>query len=90
MEILGDLKKEAIAGKPLPEERVKDFANKLFPMEIIVNDLYLDLVQNDLMGKGPSLDGRPNARMQKAVQSSSGQRGLVVDQTLEEKSIYKW
>lgn len=90
MEILGDLKKEATAGKPLPEERVKDFANKLFPMEIIVNDLYLDLVQNDLMGKGPSLDGRPNVRMQKAVQSSSGQRGLVVDQTLEEKSIYKW
>jgi hypothetical protein len=28
--------------------------------------------------------------MQKAVQSSSGQKGLVVDQTLEEKSVYKW
>ncbi|TSJ41490.1 hypothetical protein [Fluviicola chungangensis] len=90
MEILGDLKKEATAGKPPPEDRVKDFANKLFPVEIIVNDLYLDLVHNDLMGKGPSLDGRPNVRMQKAVQSSSGQKGLVIDQTLEEKSVYKW
>ena len=90
MEILGDLKKEAEEGKTPPEDRVKDFANKLFPMETVVNLHYKVLVKGDLLGNLVSMDGRPNVGMKKAVTSSSGQKGFLVEETLEEKSIYKW
>jgi hypothetical protein len=90
MEILGDLKKEFEEGKKPSTDRVRDFANKLFPIETVVNLHYKTLLKGDLLGNGPSLDGRPNVGMQKAVQSSSGQKGFVVEETKEEKSIYKW
>lgn len=90
MEILGDLKKETEEGKTPSEDRVKDFANKLFPMETVVNLHYKVLVKGDLLGNAVSMDGRPNVGMKKAVASSSGQKGFLVEETLEEKSIYKW
>jgi len=90
MEILGDLKKETEEGKTPSEERVKDFANKLFPMETVVNLHYKVLVKGDLLGNVVSMDGRPNVGMKKAVASSSGQKGFLVEETIEEKSIYKW
>lgn len=90
MEILGDLKKETVEGKVPSEDRVKDFANKLFPMETVVNLHYKVLVKGDLLGHAVSMDGRPNVAMKKAIASSSGQKGFLVEETEEEKSIYKW
>lgn len=89
MEILGDLKKEFEEGKTPSEDRVKDFANKLFPVETIVNLHYKVLVKGDFLGNGPSMDGRPNVGIQKAVQSK-GQKGFLIEESKEEKSIYKW
>jgi hypothetical protein len=89
MEILGDLKKEFDDVKKPSEERVKDFANKLFPVDTVVNAHYKALLKGDLLGNGPSMDGRPNVGMQKAIQSGS-QKGFVIEETQEEKSIYKW
>lgn len=90
MEILGDLKKETQEAKVLPEDRVKDFANKLFPMETVVNMHYKLLVKGDLLGNTVSMDGRPNVGLKKAVESKSGQKGYLIEETEEEKSIYKW
>lgn len=90
MEILGDLKKEAHEGKALPEDRVKDFANKLFPMETVVNLHYKVLLNGDLLGNPISFDGRPHVGIKKAVASESGMRGYLIEETEEEKSIYKW
>ncbi|HEY0669530.1 MAG TPA: SEC-C domain-containing protein [Sphingobacteriaceae bacterium] len=90
MEILGDLKKEAQEGKAPPEDRVKDFANKLFPMETVVNLHYKVLLRGDLLGNPISFDGRPHVGIKKAVASESGMRGYLIEETEEEKSIYKW
>ncbi|GAB3013828.1 hypothetical protein GCM10027051_16330 [Niabella terrae] len=90
MEILGDLKKEAQEGKAPPEDRVKDFAKKLFPMETVVNLHYKVLIKGDLLGNPISFDGRPHVGIKKAVASESGMRGYLVEETEEEKSIYKW
>lgn len=90
MEILGDLKKETKEGQAPSIERVKDFAKKLFPLVTIVNQHYKELVYQDLIGRRVSMDGRPNVRMSKAVTSSSGQKGYIVEETVEERCIYKW
>jgi hypothetical protein len=90
MEILGDLKKEAQEGKTPPEDRVKDFAKKLFPMETVVNLHYKVLLKGDLLGDPISFDGRPHVGIKKAVASESGMRGYLIEETEEEKSIYKW
>jgi hypothetical protein len=90
MEILGDLKKEAQEGKAPPEERVKDFAKKLFPMETVVNLHYKVLLKGDLLGNPISFDGRPHVGIKKTVASESGMRGYLIEETEEEKSIYKW
>lgn len=90
MEILGDLKKETEEGKKPPEERVKDFARKLFPMETIVNSHYKFLIKEELLDNPVSMDGRPNVRMQKAIRLESGIKGYLVKETQEEKAIYKW
>jgi len=90
MEILGDLKKQAQEGKTPPEDRVKDFAKKLFPMETVVNLHYKVLLKGDLLGNPISFDGRPHVGIKKAVASESGMRGYLIEETEEEKSIYKW
>jgi len=90
MEILGDLKKEAKEGNPPQEDRVKDFAKKLFPVETIVNLHYKVLLRDDLMGRVITFDGRPHVGIGKAVQSESGLKGYLIEETKEEKSIYKW
>lgn len=90
MEILGDLKKEFVEGGAPSEARVKDFANKLFPTETVVNAHYKHLVKNELLGGVVAMDGRPSVKMQKAVVSSSGQKGFIVEETAEEQAIYKW
>lgn len=90
MEILGDLKKEVQEGKTPSSERVKDFANKLFPMETIVNSHYKAIVKGELLGTPISLDGRPHVDIKKAVVSESGMKGFIIDESEEEKSIYKW
>lgn len=90
MEILGDLKKEAQEGKALPEDRVKDFAKKLFPVETVVNLHYKELLKGDLLGNSISFDGRPHVGIKKAVASETGMKGYLVEETEEEKSIYKW
>jgi len=90
MEILGDLKKEAQEGKAPPVDRVKDFAKKLFPTQTVVNLHYKDLLKGDLLGNPISFDGRPHVGIKKAVASESGMRGYLIEETEEEKSIYKW
>lgn len=90
MEILGDLKKEVQEGKAPSSERVKDFANKLFPMETIVNSHYKNIIKGELLGNPISLDGRPHVDINKAVTSESGMKGFLIDESEEEKSIYKW
>jgi hypothetical protein len=90
LEILGDLTKEAKEGKTPPVERVKDFANKLFPVETIVNLHYKLLAKGDLLGGKVVTDGRPNVGVNKAVESETGQRGIYLQESEEEKSIYKW
>lgn len=90
MEILGDLKKEARPGKAPPENRVKDFAKKLFPMETVVNLHYKILLKGDLLGNPISFDGRPHVGIKKAVASESGMQGYLIEETEEEKSINKW
>jgi hypothetical protein len=90
MEILGDLKKEVQEGKAPPEDRVKDFAKKLFPMKTVVNLHYKVLLKGDLLGNPISFDGRPHVGIEKSVASESGMRGYLIEETEEEKSIYKW
>ncbi|AZA88691.1 SEC-C domain-containing protein [Chryseobacterium shandongense] len=90
MEILGDLKKEVQEGNTPSEDRVKDFANKLFPMEAIVNLHYKTIIKGELLGNTISFDGRPHVGMKKAVTSESGMKGYLVEESEEEKSIYKW
>jgi hypothetical protein len=90
MEVLGDLKKEAKGGKLPPADRVRDFARKLFPVYTIINTHYKNLIVSDLLGNHPSLDGRPNVNINKAVISESGMKGQVVSISKEEESIYKW
>ncbi|GAA4382145.1 hypothetical protein GCM10023186_22200 [Hymenobacter koreensis] len=90
MEIIGDLKKEFAEGKSPSGDRVKDFASKLFPVETVVNVHYKLLVKNNLLGNSVAMDGRPNVGIQKFIASSSGQKGFLVKETEEEKSIYKW
>lgn len=90
MEILGDLKKEVAEGKTPSDERVKDFAQKLFPTVCIVNSYYRNLLKQELQGKPCELDGRPTLDLEKIVQTDDGRKGSVIKETLEEKSIYKW
>jgi hypothetical protein len=90
MEILGDLKKEVTEGKTPSDERVKDFARKLFPAQCNVNSYYRNLLKQELEGKPCELDGRPTLDMEKIVKADDGRKGFVIKETLEEKSIYKW
>jgi hypothetical protein len=90
MEIMGDLKKEVTDGKTPSEERVKDFAKKLFPVHTSVNSYYRNLVKGELMGRGVTFDGRPHVDVEKIVQAEDGSKGFVIQETQEEKSIYKW
>ncbi len=90
MEVLGDLKKEVKEGQMPPQERVKDFARKLFPVYTIVSTHYKNLIISDLLGNSPSMDGRPNVHIEKAVISETGAKGQVIGITKEEESIYKW
>lgn len=90
MEILGDLKKEVQEGNTPSEERVKDFAKKLFPMDTVVNLHYKTIIKGELLGNTISFDGRPHVGMKKAVASESGMKGYLIEESEEEKSIYKW
>ena len=90
MEILGDLKKGVSVGQLPSDIRVKDFASKLFPMNTIVNAHYEKLVRHDLLNGKVPLDGRPNTGVEKVVQSETGMKGFLLEETEEEKAIYKW
>jgi hypothetical protein len=90
MEILGDLKKETEEGKTPSDIRVKDFASKLFPMQSVVNTYYRSLVKQELSGSPIEMYGRPTLDIEKIVQTDDGRKGFVVQETAEEKAIYKW
>lgn len=90
MEILGDLKKETPEGKTPSDIRVKDFASKLFPMRSVVNSYYRTLVKGELLGYAVEMDGRPTLNIEKIVKTDDGRKGMVVQETAEEKAIYKW
>lgn len=91
MEILGDLKKEVKDGKPPSENRVIDFANKLFPTNTIINIHYTKPLLGELSGGGEvELDGRPMVEVGKNVQTGTGRKGWLVAETEEERAIYNW
>jgi len=90
MEILGDLKKEVPDGKTPSDARVKDFANKLFPTQCVVNSYYRTLIKGELLGNAVLMDGRPTLDIEKIVEIDDGRKGFVVAETDAEKSIYKW
>jgi hypothetical protein len=91
MEILGDLKKEAKDGSPPPQNRVIDFATKLFPTSTIVNEHYAKALTAELSLERPiEMDGRPMVNIGKSVQTKDGAKGWVVGQTDEERAIYQW
>lgn len=91
MEILGDLKKEAKDGNPPSQNRVIDFATKLFPSSTIVNEPYFKAITSELNLDRPiEMDGRPMVNIGKAVQTKDGAKGWVVGQTPEENAVYQW
>lgn len=90
MEILGDLKKEAKEGKPPSQNRVIDFATKLFPVTTVVNLHYSKLRQGELGGDPVVMDGRPTLGIHKVVQTPEGKKGWVAEESAEEKAIYHW
>jgi len=91
MEILGDLKKEEKEGNPPSQNRVIDFATKLFPTNTIINMHYTKPLRGELSGEGAlEMDGRPLVEMGKSVQTDDGRKGWVVGETKEEKAIYNW
>jgi hypothetical protein len=90
MEILGDLKKDTSKGSTLPEVRVKDFARKLFPSNSVVNLHYKQLIKGNLEGISIVMARKPIVGVNKFVASSTGQKGYIVQETDEEKSIHKW
>lgn len=90
MEILGDLRKDALNTKIDTEVRVRDFANKLFPTKTVVNAYYRSLIVAELTGETISLDGRPSLEVEKFVETEDGVKGSVIKETEEEKAIYKW
>jgi hypothetical protein len=59
-------------------------------METVVNLHYKILLKGDLLGNPISFDGRPHVGIKKAVASESGMQGYLIEETEEEKSIYKW
>jgi hypothetical protein len=81
MEILGDLKKEAKEGKPPPQQRVIDFATKLFPTNTIVNLHYSKLKMGELSGDPLPMDGRPTVGIHKVVQTPDGKKGWVAEES---------
>lgn len=90
LEILGDLKKEVAEGKTPSDIRVKDFANKLFPVYSTVNSYYRSLIKHELTSGPFTMDGRPNVDIEKTIDLGNGKKGKVIRESVEEKSIYKW
>ena len=91
MEIIGDLKKDVKEGQTPSDQRVKDFATKLFPTNTIINQFYSLPLKAELSGSGPlEMDGRPLVGIGKAVQAEDGSKGWIVEETEEEKAIYNW
>lgn len=90
LEIIGDLKKEFEGTNSTSPERVKDFAKKLFPVDTVINLHYKNLVKANLLGEEIIMDGRPIIGIHKAVKSESGQKGVVIAESDEEKAIYNW
>jgi len=90
MEILGDLKKEAPEGKLPPDVRVKDFATKLFPINTVLNAHYEKILCSDLLTGTVPLDGRSQLGVEKVVQSDTGMKGFLIEETEQQKAVYKW
>lgn len=89
LEILGDLSKEQKEGRPPPENRVIDFAKKLFTNKTIVNQSYKKIIFLDLAGEEIPLDRRPIVDVEKTT-SKGNDVGFKVKENEEENSINKW
>lgn len=89
LEILGDLSKEKKEGKAPPENRVIDFAKKLFTNKTIVNQAFKKIVLMDLKGNAIPLDRRPIVDVEKTT-SMLNQVGFKVKESKEENAINKW
>ena len=90
MEIIGDLKKQTTKSKTPPEIRIIDFANKLFPVKNVINTHYWKIIEYELFGNEVILDGRPFLDMKEVKQEDFNRKGFIIEETVEERAIYKW
>lgn len=89
MEVLGDLKKE-VGTESYSKERVIDFSRKLLPYHSAVNVNHQKLISEELIGNKIPFDNRPLLGNVTPVQSATGQNGLHIDVSQEEKAINRW
>ena len=88
IEILGDLKKEHEG--VISQEKVAILAQKAFPSISNVNAHYLDLIKSSLMGLPVPMDGRIILPGGCNIEASDGQKGVVFENTPEEKALLRW
>ncbi len=88
IEILGDLKKPS--KNTLSEEKVTELANKLLPLDSAINVYYMKPLIGSLLGYDIKMDGRPHITAGNPVQTSDGKRGIIIEETPEEKALFRW
>lgn len=89
LEILGNLKKAQKNGLT-EQEAVKNLANKLLPFDDAVNTFHYDLIRGSLLGVQFTMDGRPILNQGRSVKTEDGKRGIIFEETAEEKALTRW
>lgn len=89
LEILGDLLKPDKEGA-LSGREITQLANKLLQMSSAVNAHYRILLVNSLVGQQITMDGRTLVPASKLLHEPDGKRGVMIEESLEEKAIHRW
>lgn len=88
IEILGDLKKPS--KHTLSEKKVIELANKLQPINSVVNVHYKDSIAASLLGHDVKMDRRPVIEGGRSVLTKEGEKGIIFEKTPEEKALLRW
>lgn len=88
VEILGDIKKP-VEGS-LSKEKVSELAGKVFPFNSAVNMHYHDLLRMSLLGGQVPLDRRPILTGGSQVETTEGEKGIIIEEPPEEKALRRW
>lgn len=88
IEILGDLNK--LSKHTLSEKKVTELANKLLPFDSGVNVHYKDSIIASLLGHDVKMDRRPIIGGGRPVLTKDGEKGIVFEETPEEKAMLRW